>query len=65
MTLPDERLRALIQVRGRLLEMCWTKGPVSKRELRRLVSALLRHYPSEHELKCIAEKVPELLRTKP
>jgi len=45
--------------------MCWTKGPVSKRELRRLVSALLRHYPSEHELKCIAEKVPELLRTKP
>lgn len=65
MTLPDERYRALAQIPGVLHELATTPGPVSKRDLRRLVSRLLRHYPTQHELRHLAKKCPAILQAPP
>lgn len=65
MTLPDERYRALAQVPAVLTELARRPGPVSKSELKRVVSSLLRHYPTEGELKRIALKVPGILDIRP
>ena len=62
MTLPDERYRALLQMRERLVRLCTAPGKIQKQALRREVLALLRHYPSQSELERIAEKAPELLK---
>ena len=62
MTLPDERYRALAQIPEALHTLAYSKGPVRKRALRRLVYGLLRHYPTSYELREIAKKCPELLR---
>jgi hypothetical protein len=46
-TLPDERLRAVLYTRRFLLELCSPKErPRVRREIRRIAAALLRHYPS-------------------
>lgn len=47
MTLPDERLRAVLYTRQFLLELCSPKErPRVRREIRRIAAGLLRHYPS-------------------
>ena len=61
MTLPDERYRALRQVPDTLIELAFKPGPVKKRDLRRLVSILLKHYPSESEIDELARRCPRLL----
>lgn len=62
MTLPDERYRALEQLPGVLLRRLDRPGAVSKSELRRLVSMLLRHYPTSYELQELARRAPKLLK---
>ena len=62
MTLPDERYRALVQMRQRLYDIALSTGRVSKRELRREVASLLRHYPAESEFERMAKKCPDLLK---
>lgn len=61
MTLPDERFRALAQIPEALHTLAYSKGPIRKRALQRLVYGLLRHYPTQYELREIAKKCPKLL----
>ena len=62
MTIPSERYRALVQMRGRLYAIALSTGRVSKRELRREVASLLKHYPAKYELERMAKKCPDLLK---
>lgn len=62
MTLPDERYRSLVQMRERLYEIAFAKGPVKKRELRREIGWLLKHYPLPSEIERMAKKCPDLLK---
>ena len=50
MTLPDERIWSMKNMRAALLRLCEVKGPVSKITLRRTVKYLLKHYPSDYEI---------------
>lgn len=61
MTLPDERYRALLNIRPALLAMC-APGRMTKTELRETVRRLLRHYPTVYDLERMAKKCPELLK---
>lgn len=62
MTLPDERYRALARVPEVLHTLAYcTKGPIRKAKLREVVYSLLRHYPTQYELREIARKCPNLL----
>ena len=63
-TLPDERYRALKNMRDALLFLAFKKGPLRKGEFRRNVGWLLKHYPSSYELEEIAKKCPRLLKNK-
>lgn len=62
MTLPSERYRALRRVRTVLLNWAMLPGPIRKTEFRASIRALLRHYPTDYDLKRIAEACPELLK---
>lgn len=64
MTLPDERYRALAQIPEALHNLAYSKGPIRKRELQRLVYGLLRHYPTSYELREIAKSCPEWITPK-
>jgi hypothetical protein len=61
MTLPDERYRALLNIRPALLAMC-SPGRLTKAEVRRTVRWLLKHYPTIYDLERMAKKCPELLK---
>lgn len=50
MTIPDERLRSLKNMRPTLINLCTKKGPIKKIELRYTIKYLLKHYPSDHEI---------------
>lgn len=51
MTLPYERIWAILNARTYLLELLNTKGPIRKRELRQRTLAILRHYPTESDMR--------------
>lgn len=62
MTLPRERLNALVRTREFLLELNVAKHRADLlRLVRRRAKELLRHYPSEGLLKHIAERLPTFL----
>lgn len=61
MTLPDERLRAVIATRQflrDLLNPSMTKG--IPKAIRERASRCLRHYPHYYEMETAAEKCPEV-----
>ena len=62
MTLPEERLRALREVREVLLNYAMLPGPIRKGEFRRSVRAALKHYPGDFDLQRMAAKCKGLLR---
>lgn len=64
MTMPNERYRAILQMRELLLQYALKPGPIRKREFRAGVRWALRHYPTEYELERIAKACPELLGRK-
>lgn len=60
MTLPDERTRAVNNVRKFLRMMLDPKEtPGIPKKYRLMVRSLLKHYPSSFEMNRIAEKAPE------
>lgn len=63
MTIPSERYSSLANVPHHLMVLL-RPGRLTKSETRRIVRAILRHYPSEHELKQMAQACPDLLRSK-
>lgn len=61
MTLPDERYRAVKNTKIFLHELCNPeKTPRVPKHVRETASWLLRHYPSEYDLKRAAEGSPEV-----
>ena len=63
MTIPSERYRSMRNVRYMLLNSAISPGRISKREFREMVRRILRHYPSDSELKVMAKRCPELLKS--
>ena len=62
MTIPSERYRSLVQMRARLINIAFQNGKILKKEFRRELASLLRHYPYEPEFKQMAKKCPDLLK---
>lgn len=61
MTLPDERYRAVKHTRIFLHELCNPeKTPRVPKHVRETANWLLRHYPSEYDLKRASEGSPEV-----
>lgn len=61
MTLPDERYRAVKHTRIFLHELCNPeKTPRVPKHVRETASWLLRHYPSEYDLKQASQGSPEV-----
>jgi hypothetical protein len=62
MTVPYERYRAIKAGKKFLEELCDPgKTPRVPSIVRDQARAVLRHYPAEYELDCMAESCPELL----
>lgn len=62
MTTPDERFRALKQSRKLLEELCDPgKTPRVPSIIRDRARNILRHYPSDYDVECIADNSPDLL----
>ena len=63
MTLPDERYRAVIQTEKFLKSLCFSsetkRVPLAVRQQAR---ALLRHYPSEYDMRQAAEGAPDVFQ---
>lgn len=49
MSLPHEQVRSVAAMKAALLRIC-EPGRMSKREIRRLAFAAIKHCPSQHEL---------------
>lgn len=65
MTLPDERYRAVVQTRRFLLDLCNLQHtPKVPKIIREHARAMLRHYPSDWEMKQTAERCPEIFQEK-
>ena len=63
MTLPDERYRAVVQTRRFLLDLCNPDHtPRVPKLIRQTAHAMLRHYPSDWDMKHAAEKSPEVFQ---
>ena len=68
MTLPNERTRAVVEMERAVVAilpfMAHDRPTVQTvrvpRELLQRMTRLLRHYPTEYDMKITAEKVPEL-----
>lgn len=62
MTKPDERYRALKQSRKLLEELCDPgKTPRVPSIIRDRARSILRHYPTDYDVECLADNSPELL----
>ena len=62
MTTADERFRALKQGKKLLEELCDPgRTPRVPSLVRDRARGILRHFPNEHELDCIADTCPEYL----
>ena len=64
MTIPSERYWALKNIRPVLIGLAMPGSKISKGELRHVVRALLRHYPTDYEIDEMAKKCPRLLEIK-
>jgi hypothetical protein len=69
MTMPDERLRAVIAMREAVRELIphyvgcrQRKGKMARVPIEKLsrVVSLLKHYPGEYDMERTAEKVPHI-----
>ena len=58
MTLPDERYRAVMQTQKFLIEILNT--PRVPKSVKDEARALLRHYPSEYDMKKTAQTSPDI-----
>lgn len=62
MTLPVNRYAALLDTRLFLVELAHTSS--QPREVRDRAASLLKHYPSEREVRALADASPDVLRSK-
>ena len=63
MTLPDERYRAVVQTRRFLFDLCNPQHtPRVPKLVRETARAMLRHYPSEYEMRQAAEGAPDVFQ---
>ncbi len=61
MTLPDERYRAVVQTRRFLMDLCNPQHtPRLPKLIRDTARSMLRHYPSEYEMRTAARACPEV-----
>lgn len=62
MTLPDERYRSIHQAEQLLKDLCdRSKTPRVPKAVRARASAVLRHYPSQWDLKRLEQAAPEVV----
>ena len=65
MTLPDERYRSVMQAKRLLEELCNPKlTPRVAVGIRDRARGALRHFPSEWDMKRVAENCPEVFQEK-
>ena len=63
MTMPDERFRAVNMAREFLLELTDSaKTPRVPKNIRSQALYILRHYPSNYELKSVAHRAPDIFQ---
>lgn len=63
MTLPDERYRAVVQTRRFLLDLCNREHtPRVPRLVRETARAMLRHYPSEYDMKQVSQTSSDIFQ---
>lgn len=63
MTLPDERYRAVVQTRRFLLDLCNTQHtPRVPKLIRETARSMLRHYPSDYDMRSAAENCPDVFQ---
>jgi hypothetical protein len=63
MTLPDERYRAVVQTRRFLFDLCNPDHtPRVPKLVRETARSMLRHYPSEYEMRRAAEGSPDVFQ---
>jgi hypothetical protein len=62
MTLPDERYRAVVQTQRFLLKILTT--PRVPKAVKDEARWCLRHYPSEYDMRCAAEKAKDVFAVK-
>ena len=63
MTLPDERYRAVVQTRRFLLDLTNPQHtPRVSKLIRETARIMLRHYPSEYEMRQAAEGAPNVFQ---
>jgi hypothetical protein len=63
MTLPDERYRAVVQTRRFLFDLCNPQHtPKVPKAVRETARSMLRHYPSELDMRQAAECSPEIFQ---
>jgi hypothetical protein len=61
MTLPDERYRAVLAAERLLLDLCDPRTtPRVPQMIRSRARAALRHFPSQFDLDCAAERAPNV-----
>ncbi len=61
MTLPDERYRSVVQTRRFLLDLCNPQHtPRVPKIIREHARAMLRHYPSDWDMKRAADSAPDV-----
>ena len=63
MTLPDERYRAIQQTKKFLIDLCSSqRTPRVPKAIRQQANSLLRHYPSDWDMKRVADASPEVFQ---
>ena len=63
MTLPDERYRAVVQTRRFLFDLCNSQHtPRVPKLVRETARSMLRHYPSEYDMRQAAEGAPDVFQ---
>lgn len=63
MTLPDERYRAVVQTRRFLFDICNPEHtPRVPKLVRETARSMLRHYPSEIDMRQAAQGAPEVFQ---
>jgi hypothetical protein len=63
MTLPDERYRAVIQTRRFLFDLCNPEHtPKVPKLIRETARGLLRHYPSEYDMRMASSNAPAVFQ---
>jgi hypothetical protein len=60
MTLPDERYRAVVQTQEFLVEILTT--PRVPKRIKEGARAMLRHYPSEYDMRRASREAPEVFQ---